>query len=30
MSPTISPPDILARIVARKQQEVAERRELVP
>ncbi|MBC7448281.1 MAG: indole-3-glycerol phosphate synthase TrpC [Hymenobacteraceae bacterium] len=30
MTPTISPPDVLARIVAHKQQEVAERRSLVP
>ncbi|KUG07321.1 indole-3-glycerol phosphate synthase TrpC [Solirubrum puertoriconensis] len=30
MSTTISPPDVLARIVAHKQQEVAERRSLVP
>jgi indole-3-glycerol phosphate synthase len=28
--PTIAPPDVLARIVAHKQQEVAERRDLVP
>src|SRR5690349_18360446 len=30
LATTISPPDVLARIVAHKQQEVAERRELVP
>ncbi|WP_400191365.1 indole-3-glycerol phosphate synthase TrpC [Hymenobacter sp. B81] len=30
MNDTLSPPNVLARIVAHKQQEVAERRELVP